>query len=331
MTSLQPQASAQQVIDSFPLFKDCVDDVNRYTHETLEFLQVNVGRRCNLSCKHCHVNAGPHRNELMTRETMQQCLDVFVARGFKTIDITGGAPEMNPDFEWFISEASERKIPLMIRSNLVILDEQGYTHLPQRYAEIGATVVASLPHYTRSAMEKQRGETSFDRAIAMLLRLNRLGYGQGGDLELDLVFNPGGAFLPPDQAALEKEYKQRLARDYGIVFDNLFAVTNNPLGRFGEFLQRSDNLEGYMNRLVGAFNEGTLSTMMCRNQLSVGWDGVLYDCDFNQAAEISCIDGLTIADLAADESISLKREIRFGNHCFACCAGSGSSCGGTTA
>lgn len=238
---------------------------------------------------------------------------------------------MNPDFEWFITEAHNRRIPVMIRSNLVILEDEGYAHLPELYAKIGATVVASLPHYTRRAMEKQRGEASFDRVIAILQRLNELGYGCGEGLELDLVFNPGGAFLPPDQAALEKEYKTRLADDYGILFDHLFAITNNPLGRFGDFLERSDNLEGYMQRLTGAFNEATLPAMMCRNQLSVGWDGVLYDCDFNQAADMPCIGGLTLSDVIRDPSIPLKRAIRFGNHCYACCAGAGSSCGGSTA
>lgn len=330
MAVMTPEAQA--VMDSFTTFADQVDEDNSLTLPELEIMQVNVGRRCNLSCKHCHVDAGPDREELMSKETMQHCLDVFEARGFKSLDITGGAPEMNPEFEWFITEAHARGIAMMIRSNLVILHEEGYQHLPELYAKLGATVVASLPHYTQKAMEKQRGAETFDPVITMLQKLNDLGYGKPeSGLELDLVFNPGGAFLPPSQEALEKEYKQKLGEAYNISFNNLFAITNNPLGRFGNFLQGSKNLQGYMTRLEGAFNPGTIPGMMCRNQMSVGWDGQLYDCDFNQAAELPCINGLSITDYVEDPSLSLQREIRFGNHCYACCAGSGSSCGGSTA
>ncbi|MDR0515377.1 MAG: radical SAM/Cys-rich domain protein [Coriobacteriaceae bacterium] len=408
---------ARLALDAFPAFEERLDQENSHTRDALGIMQVNVGRRCNLSCKHCHVQAGPDRIELMDRPTMADCLDAFCAGGFTCMDITGGAPEMNPDFEWLIRTAASRGIPLMVRSNLVILEEEGFTHLPKLYADLGVTLVASLPHYTQKAMEKQRGEASFEAVIRVLRKLNALGYGraegnpqsglrqgsaihdqvgdsfvplgvpvptprpgsaiqdQVGDrfdgfpaeaqqvqspddhpgslqavvqkgpdgdgcpnLELDLVFNPGGAFLPPDQAALEREYRQKLWESYRIVFDHLFAITNNPLGRFGDFLCRSGNLEAYMGRLIAAFNPSTLPSMMCRNQVSVGWDGRLYDCDFNQAAGLPCKNGMTIAGLAkalrdrpeAAET-TLKREIRFGNHCYACCAGSGSSCGGATA
>jgi radical SAM/Cys-rich protein len=333
--------AAQAVMDEFPAFEDGVDTPNKSTNDTLEIMQINIGRRCNLSCKHCHVEAGPNRTEAAEQETLQQCLDVFVAYGFKQMDITGGSPEMNPHFEWFITQAAKLNIDMMIRSNLVILAKEEYAHLPKLYSEVGATVVASVPHYTQKAFEKQRGESSFDTLIGVVHDLNDLGYGKqkssakGGegkkDLELDFVFNPGGAFLPPNQDALEKEYKKYLKDSYDIVFNNLFAITNNPLGRFGNFLYESGNLEGYMARLTGAFNKETLPTMMCRNQISVGYDGVLYDCDFNQAAGQPCKNLSTIADLAHGDYRLLKREIKFGNHCYACCAGAGSSCGGTTA
>ena len=322
---------AQRVLDSFESFAARVTPDCAESGEALDIMQINVGRRCNLVCKHCHVGAGPTRTEAMSRETMEQCLDVFVSRGFKTLDITGGAPEMNPHFEWFITEAAHRNIDLMIRSNLVILAEEGYRHLPELYARIGATVIASLPHYIPKAMERQRGAETFTPVIAMMQHLNDLGYGKGAGLELDLVFNPAGAFFPPEQGALEKEYKQHLTEEYAITFDHLFAITNNPLGRFGEFLQRSGNLEGYMAKLISAFNGATVAGIMCRNQMSIGWDGTVYDCDFNQAAGLETVPRRTIADYVADPTLPLKRPIRFGNHCYACCAGSGSSCGGATA
>ncbi len=314
-----------------PSFAGRVDEENRFTEDGLEIMQVNVGRRCNLRCKHCHIDAGPDRTELMTRETMEACLSVFAGRGFKTLDITGGAPEMNPHLAWLLEQAHALGADLMVRSNLVILDLPEYRQMADCYAEYGVTLVASLPHYTQKAMEKQRGSNTFDQVIAQLQQLNARGYGKGGGLEIDLVYNPGGAFLPPDQASLEREYKQKLGSDFGVSFDHLFAITNNPLGRFGEFLERSGNLEGYMGKLVNAFNPGTLPSMMCRNQLSVGWDGRLYDCDFNQAADLACTGATSIFDYAGDPSLPLKREIRFGDHCYACCAGAGSSCGGATA
>ena len=262
--------------------------------------------------------------------TLQQCLDVAAGRGFKTLDVTGGAPEMNPDFEWFVREGASRGLDVIVRSNLVVLLDGPYRHLPEVFAELGVTVFASLPHYTAKPVEKQRGADTFDGVIAMLQKLNTLGYGAsegaGGEGPvLNLVFNPSGAFLPPDQEALEREYRAKLAEDYGIVFDHVFAIANNPLGRFGNLLHKTGNLERYMNKLVGAFNPETVPAMMCRSQLSVGWDGTLYDCDFNQAAGLPCKNGLTIAELAADPSLPLQRDIAFGNHCYACCAGAGSS------
>lgn len=321
----------RDALAAFPPFRERVGAYGR-TEEKLDTLQINIGLKCNLACKHCHVESSPTRVEEMSRETLEQCLKVYRDRGFSTIDITGGAPEMNPHYEWFLREAVRAGARVMTRSNLVVCDEPGYAHLPELWAELGIVVIASLPHYVKKTVEKQRGAGVFDPAIAQLQRLCELGYGKGEGagpggttLELDLVFNPNGAVLPPDQEALEREYKQKLAEDFGIVFDNLFVITNAPGGRFGRRLLQTNNMTKYMNKLIGAFNPDTLEGMMCRSQLSVRWDGALYDCDFNQAVELPCLDGLTIADLARDPSLPLARDIAFANHCYACCAGAGSS------
>ncbi len=313
-------------------FEKRVDDINSQTENHLSTMQVNVGWLCNLQCKHCHVEGGPTRTDtLMSRETMEACLKVFACHGFDVLDITGGAPEMNPNFEWFLREAATAGKTVMVRSNLVILHESEYAHLPELYRDLGVTVIASLPHYSRGSTDKMRGSGVYDKVISMLRKLNDLGYGREGGPELDLVFNPSGAILPPSQEALTAEYKRRLGNQYGIEFNNLFAITNNPLGRFGNFLATRGILEDYMVKLEGSFNPATLPGMMCRSQISVGYDGKIYDCDFNQAAGLPCNKTPTIFDYAADPDMPLKRKIVFGNHCYACCAGSGSSCGGTTA
>lgn len=315
----------------FPPFWERVGECGR-TEERLSTLQINIGLKCNFACKHCHVQSSPARTEEMSRETLEQCLEVYRTRGFSVIDVTGGAPEMNPHYEWFLREAVAAGARVMTRSNLAICEEPGYEHLPDLWAELGVVVVASLPHYVKKTSEKQRGAGTFDPTIRVLQRLCALGYGagegagpDGKTLELDLVFNPNGAVLPPDQCALEREYKQKLADDFNIGFDNLFVIANAPGGRFGERLLATGNMDRYMNRLIGAFNPATVPAMMCRTQLSVRWDGALYDCDFNQAVGLPCKNGLTIADLAADPSLPLQRDIAFANHCYACCAGAGSS------
>lgn len=299
------------------------------THEKLDVMQVNIGKLCNLSCKHCHIDAGAARTETMGREVMEACLHVFEKNDFIALDITGGAPEMNSNFEWFLEEAAKRKIHTIVRTNLVILEKEGYRHLPEYYGEKKVEIVASLPYYTEKDTDRQRGEGVFSSCISMLQHLNRLGYGTSPDLVLNLVYNPGGAFLPPSQAGLTMDFKKKLFDSYGISFNSLYTITNNPIGRFGEFLQRSGNMHSYMNRLVTAFNPVTVENMMCRTQLSVGWDGSLYDCDFNQALGLK-INGINhIRDLI-DNPIT-ARKIVFGNHCYACTAGAGSSCGGATA
>lgn len=307
-------------------FESRVDEPFQYTEKTLDVLQVNVGRLCNLSCKHCHVEAGPNRTEIMGREVMEACLAVCKEQDVKTIDITGGAPEMNPNFQWFVEEATKICGHVIVRSNLVILEEEGYRHLPQFFKDHGVEVVCSLPYYKAKEMDRVRGDGSFDAAIRVIKTLNGLGYGKEEGLVLNMVYNPAGAFFPPEQAAMEREYKTRLMADYGIVFNQLFTITNNPTGRFYSFLERSGNLNGYMQKLSGAFNGGTLGGLMCRFQLSVGYDGSLYDCDFNQAAELPVSTGETIFDLVGKPYA--QRKICFGNHCYGCTAGQGSSCGG---
>lgn len=335
MAALDQQAT--EVLESFPSFAERVGE-NGFTEDSLDTLQMNVGLKCNLACKHCHVESSPMRTEEMSKQTMEDCLKVVRDHGIGTIDITGGAPEMNPNYEWLIHEAAATGAKVMTRSNLVILQDPKYAHLPELWAELGIVVIASLPHYVKKNAEKQRGEGTYDPIIEGIRRLNALGYGKGEGagpdgrtLELDLVYNPGGMVLPGDQTGLERDYKQKLGEEFGVTFDNLFAIANNPNGRFANRLQQTGNLGKYMDKLVGAFNEATLPTMMCRSQLSVGWDGRLYDCDFNQAAEMTCVDGGTIADLAQHPDRPLKRRIAFGNHCYGCTAGAGSSCGGATA
>ena len=330
----------KRAMDAYPAFAEKIEEVDpgcQFGHDALETLQVNVTRQCNLSCKHCHLECSPVRTECMSQETMQACLDVFTSRGFKSLDVTGGAPEMNPHLEWFLREAVTRDIPVMLRSNICIHEQDEYKHFPQLYADLGINVVASLPHYKKLNMERQRGADTFDAVIRGLQRLNSLGYGKGEAganaegkvLQLDLVFNPAGLALPPAQATMEAEYKRRLRADFGIEFDNLFAIANNPCGRFAKALYKKNKLVTYMNKLIGGFNAATVPNMMCRSEVSVAPDGTVYDCDFNQAQGLPCASGWKIADLL-DKNVPLRRKITFGNHCYACTAGAGSSCGGAT-
>ncbi len=317
-----------QALTAIPGFEENVMEEYCYTAEKMDVMQINVGRLCNLACKHCHVEAGPNRTEVMSREVMEACLKVAKNWKIETIDITGGAPEMNPNFEWLIDEACKVCDHVIVRSNLVILEEEKYRHLPKFYADHKVEVVCSLPYYRAKEMDRVRGEGTFDAAIRVIRILNELGYGKDESLVLNMVYNPAGAFFPPEQGAMEREYKQKLSADFGVVFNNLFTITNNPTGRFEGFLRRSGNLESYMQKLYDAFNAATVPTMMCRFQLSVGYDGKVYDCDFNQAAELPVLSGKTIFDFACEPYE--KRRICFGKHCYGCTAGQGSSCGGAT-
>ena len=298
------------------------------TYPNLDVMQVNTGKRCNLTCKHCHIEAGPDRAEMMPRNVMEACLRVFEEKRFKILDITGGAPEMNPDFPWFVKTAAERGIHTTVRTNLAILQEDGYGHFPQFYAQNKVELVASLPYYAENDTDRQRGKGVFASSIDAMRELNALGYADSPELILNLVYNPGGAFLPPDQNSLAADYRKKLLGQFGVSFNSLYTITNNPIGRFGDFLDASGNLTGYMNRLVAAFNPLTVENMMCRSQVSVDWDGTLYDCDFNLALGLTATVRNRIQNL---EGAPLARRIVYGNHCYACTAGAGSSCGGATA
>lgn len=312
-----------------PDFQDSVEDKELLVTDKMSVLQINVGRLCNLACKHCHVEAGPNRTEVMGRDVLEDCLKLYKEWGFQTIDITGGAPEMNPHFRWFVEEAVKVCPDVMVRSNLTVMLEEGYEDLPEFYAANKVTVICSLPHYKAKNSNKQRGEGTFEKSIQVLKRLNALGYGKDPELTLNMVFNPGGAFFPPEQSAMEKEYKEHLGSEYGVVFNHLFTITNNPIGRFGAFLTRTGNMEGYLTKLYDAFNPGAVAGMMCRSQLSVGWDGRVYDCDFNQAVDLPIEGADHMKDLVGKPYE--KRRIRLDKHCYACTAGQGSSCGGCTA
>lgn len=296
----------------------------------LEILQLNLGYMCNQVCEHCHVDAGPDRKEIMTRETMEQCLRVLRETGAHTLDLTGGAPEMNPDFRWFVEEASQIGVKdFIVRSNLTILRANKKFHdLPDFFARHNIHVVSSLPHYTRGKTDKQRGSGVFDASIQALKDLNAMGYGMpGSPLRLDLVYNPAGAFLPADQQALEQDFKKALEADFGIRFHNLFTITNLPISRFLDYLIASENYEDYMTALVDAFNPAAARNVMCTNTLSVSWDGWLYDCDFNQMLGLKVDTPVTHISEYRHE-VLLDRNIVVNQHCYGCTAGAGSSCQG---
>ncbi|WP_221898932.1 arsenosugar biosynthesis radical SAM (seleno)protein ArsS [Gordonibacter massiliensis (ex Traore et al. 2017)] len=314
-------------------FEDVMDDASCLrTAGEPSTIQVNVTARCNLACAHCHVESGPHRTEAMSRAAMEAVLAVAERPCIDTVDVTGGAPEMHPDLAWFIERAAGTA-RVMVRTNLVILRDPAYRPLLDRYAELGVEVVASLPNVHDAQAEQQRGGGTFDPSIEVLRELNARGYGRDGEHVLDLVFNPQWPVLPPDQGELEAVYRRRLA-ELDVSFDHLFAVANNPIGRYGAHLLDTGEFDGYLDLLIDNFNQQACAGMMCRRQLSVGWDGRVYDCDFNQALGLAARreDGgdRTIFDYAADPALPLARAIRFRNHCYACTAGSGSSCGGTT-
>jgi radical SAM/Cys-rich protein len=298
----------------------------------IDILQVNVGYMCNQTCKHCHVDAGPDRKEIMTRETMEACLKALAASDIRTVDLTGGAPEMNPHFRWFVEEIRKLGRHVMVRCNLTILTvNPKYRELPGFYAEHGVEVVSSLPYYQASQTDRQRGDGVFEASIEALRMLNGVGYGRPGTgLLLNLVYNPFGAFLPASQDRLEADFKKALGDKHGIDFNSLFVITNMPISRYLEFLIVSENLDGYMEKLVNAYNPAAAEGVMCRNLVSVGWDGRLYDCDFNQMLGMELEAGAPrhIADF--DLAALASRRIRTDQHCYGCTAGSGSSCGGAT-
>jgi radical SAM/Cys-rich protein len=295
---------------------------------TLDTLQLNLGYLCNLSCIHCHVNAGPKRTELMDRETMQLALDVAMARGVRTLDLTGGSPEMNPHFRWLVEQARERGLHVMDRLNPTIMEEPGYEWVGEFLAAQRIEVVASLPCYSQANVDEQRGDGVFESSIRALRTLNTLGYGQpGSGLLMNLVYNPNGAFLPPDQGKLEADYKRLLADNFGIVFNQLFALANMPIKRFGSWLISKGRFDAYMGTLREAHRDDNLAAVMCRNLVSVDWQGYVYDCDFNQMLGLP-MGGEAKRHLRELLDAPPPRRIAVAQHCYGCTAGQGSSCGG---
>lgn len=320
---------------ALPTFKEKISETNQFPLKAkkLEILQINVGYMCNQVCSHCHVDAGPDRKEIMTRETMQQCLDVIKTTGAHTLDLTGGAPEMNPNFRWFVEEASIVGITdFIVRSNLTIITaNKKHNDLPEFFKKHNVHIVSSMPHWTKGKTDKQRGDGVFNASIEALKMLNAVGYGMpDSNLRLDLVYNPSGAFLPSNQKSMEKDFKKGLLEEFNIQFHNLFAITNLPISRFLDYLIASENFEDYMYNLVEAYNPAAVKNVMCTNTLSVSWDGFLYDCDFNQMLELPVNSKAKhISDY--NEDLLEGRTIVISQHCYGCTAGAGSSCQGSVA
>jgi radical SAM/Cys-rich protein len=318
-----------------PKFKDKITLTNQFPLKPnkLEVLQINVGYMCNQVCSHCHVDAGPDRKEIMTKETMLQCLEVIKKTEAHTLDLTGGAPEMNPHFRWFIEEASKAGIKdFIVRSNLtIIVANKKYNDIPEFFKKHNIHVVSSMPHWTKGKTDKQRGDGVFNASLKALKMLNAIGYGvPNSSLKLDLVYNPSGAFLPGDQNALEKDFKKELLEGFNIHFHNLFSITNLPISRFLDYLIASENYEDYMYALVEAYNPEAVKNVMCTNTLSVSWDGWLYDCDFNQMLELKVASPVNHIS-KYNEDLLQNRKITISQHCYGCTAGAGSSCQGTVA
>jgi radical SAM/Cys-rich protein len=289
-------------------------------------LQVNVGYQCNLACKHCHVSGGSARTEIMDKDTVDAVLRALSGNPLSILDITGGAPELNPSFRYLVKEARNLGRHVIVRTNLAIFYEAGMADLPEFYRDHDVELVASLPYYLEDNVDRVRGSGTFKKCIAALQEMNSLGYGNGTNgKNLSLVYNPQGAFLPPAQNTLEEEYKKELKSRFNISFNHLYTFTNMPIGRFKDFLARTGNLEKYMDKLTCAFNPQTLDTIMCRHLISVGWDGALFDCDFNQVLGLPLDSGVPAHIMDFDHVRLATRLIDVGDHCFGCTAGQGSS------
>ena len=291
----------------------------------LEILQINVGKRCNQTCRHCHVDAGPDRKEVMPRAVFEACLAFLARERVPTFDITGGAPELHPDFREILTRGAATGAQVLHRCNLTAILLPNYADIPELLARLGVDVIASLPYFQARETDLQRGAGVFDESIEGMRRLNQLGYGKGR-LKLNLVMNPVGTYLPGSQAELEALWKRELKARFDVEFDRLYTITNMPISRFLQFLEEKGRTEEYLTRLANAFNPAAALGVMCRNTLSVGWDGLLYDCDFNQMLELPIEGGQTIFD--AQRAALEARRIVVGAHCYGCTAGAGSSCGG---
>ena len=313
-------------------FQDRIrEDAPRLDRTELSTLQINVGKYCNQTCAHCHVGAGPHRKEIMTEETANRIIEWLEDTQISNVDITGGAPELNAHFRRIVTRARRKDRHVMVRCNLTVVYEPGQEDLIDFYRENRVELICSLPCYLEENVNTQRGDGVFEKSIRALRDLNEAGFGPPGDLALNLVYNPVDDNLPPPQETLEADYKRELLKRYGIRFHHLYTITNMPITRFASYLKVHGKLDSYMTTLREAYNPGTLPDLMCRNLISVGWDGVLYDCDFNQMLDMSLGNGtpLKLWDVAPAEL--LGREILLGDHCFGCTAGAGSSCGGSLA
>ena len=306
-------------------------DFPALTRDALHTLQLNLGYTCNQSCQHCHVNAGPNRTEQMSRNTLDDILTFAQQHKIKKLDLTGGAPELNPHFRDLVKQARELGMDVIDRCNLTILNEDGFEDMAQFLADHQVEIVASLPCYSQENVDKQRGKGVFDSSIVALKKLNQLGYGKpGNQQQLNLMYNPGGAYLPPAQASLEADYKQQLKHDFDIEFTHLYTLTNMPIMRFGGMLLSTGEFDNYMNLLKSSHSHNNLHTVMCKNLISIDWQGYVYDCDFNQMLDIPSKLAQPVKTYIADLDMQalMKSQIQVADHCYGCTAGSGSSCGG---
>lgn len=330
--------NGKELTDSkFPLFTEKIKTAGfldgRIKPTKIQIFQVNIGKLCNQTCAHCHVDAGPDKKEEnMGRESLEKCLEILAKHDIPTVDITGGAPEMNPNFRWFVEECHKLGKHVMNRCNLtIIVANKKYHDLPNFFAKNKVEVVSSLPHYSAHRTDAQRGDGVFEDSIKALQMLNAVGYGkEGTGLKLDLVYNPTGNFLPGNQSSLEADFKRQLKRKFDIDFNTLYAITNMPISRYLDYLLENSQYESYMQTLLDAFNPEAVSNVMCRNTISVGWDGYLYDCDFNQMLDLKVAGTRTHINDFDMESLQ-TRDIVLNQHCYGCTAGSGSSCGGQVA
>ena len=319
-----------------PLFKEKLKEVNipDIKKGQLKILQLNIGYMCNQTCSHCHVDAGPNRKEMMSMKVLKRCLSLMSENKIETVDITGGAPEMHPNFRWFIKSIREKtKVDeIIVRSNLtIILANKKFFDLPNFFADNRIHIISSLPFYNKEKTDNQRGKGVFDKSILALKELNKVGYGKtNSSLKLDLVYNPSGAFLPPDQESLEIKFKEKLYNNFKIEFNNLFTITNLPISRFLDYLIASENYEEYMETLVSRFNPNATKELMCKNTISVSWEGYVYDCDFNQMLDLK-INSKNNTVFKCKIQGLVDKKIQVSQHCYGCTAGAGSSCQGTIA
>jgi radical SAM/Cys-rich protein len=325
------QRALLQPAGRFPSFHDALraSGLAPLRATGIDTFQMNLGKVCNQTCKHCHVDAGPDRTEVMTRETMDACLRALAQTAIPKVDLTGGAPELNPHFRWLVEQFRGLGRHVLDRCNLTILRLKGHHDLPAFLAEHNVEIVASLPYFLAKYTDAQRGEGVFNASIEAIRALNDLGYGRDGSgLVLNLVYNPTGAFLPPKQSTIEPDFRRELRERYGVLFNHLYVITNMPINRFLEFLLRTEQYDAYMQRLVDLYNPAAAAGVMCRTTISIGWDGRLYDCDFNQMLELRLASDQSQHINQFDPRRLAERRITTGLHCYGCTAGAGSSCTG---